>query len=510
MKTRIVVYALLTLTFAAVSQAALSKEHADFAKGPYQYLLTKDERKQWSAIATDDQAQAFIDLFWARRDPTPGTPANEFRDAVGERIKIADRAYSTAKQHGSVTDRGKVYIVMGGSTAKKTGGPAAGRGVHVGGESTGSSDLHPNSVQGVAPSETWVYEQSKSDLPLNQPLFQVAFVDQYASNEWKMERIVGNDYNTVFDRVARSYIAQPNLTEVPVFAAVTATGIPALGTTSASAATLKSDVLRQAIDTARAAKAAPSTVFLNYGEFVTPAGEAYVPVQLYVPKSAGMTAGNVTLFGVVEKAEGGDRVVAIEEPATLVPSRDALFVARTLTIPPGKYVATFGVATDGKPVAVVSKPMTVNGADAAAPAVSSLMLSNNVYALTEAQRPTDPFAFGGIKIVPKGDLTFRTADDLWYFMEVRNPGLDAATSQPRMTMKLAVTGKADDGTEVSRSAPAELVNVQPLKGVTGHYVVAESIPLSSFKPGNYTITLKLADKALAKSYDLTESFRVVE
>ena len=62
---------LLVIGTATSSFAALSKEYADFAKGPYQYLLTNDEKKQWSAIKTDEAAKQFIDLFWARRDPTP-------------------------------------------------------------------------------------------------------------------------------------------------------------------------------------------------------------------------------------------------------------------------------------------------------------------------------------------------------------------------------------------------------------------------------------------------------
>jgi hypothetical protein len=79
-----------------------------------------------------------------------------------------------------------------------------------------------------------------------------------------------------------------------------------------------------------------------------------------------------------------------------------------------------------------------------------------------------------------------------------------------MTTKIAVTGKANDGTIVKRSVPVEVATVQPLKGVAGHYVIAEAIPLSSFKPGSYTITVNMKDLPLDKSYELAESFRIVE
>lgn len=514
MKMRLVVCALFTLSFDATLFAALSKEYVEFGNGPTQLLLTKAETKQWAAIATDDQARAFIDLFWARRDPTPSTPANEFRDAINERIKIADSLFTTGKTRGAASERGKVFVLMGAATTLKRSGPQTG--VHSPGSTFGSqtSGFDGTAVQGRAPGERWIYEQRRSDLQLGQQIVEIAFSDQYATNVWKMERSSnGTDYATVFERISSSYLAQPELTEVPTYAIAAATPI-AITTTAATApaaSTLKSDVLRGAIDTARAAKAQSDALFLSYGEFVTPAGEYFVPVQLFVPKSAGVGAGTpVTFFGVVEKADGGARVAEFEEPATLTASGDATFYARSLTIPAGNYVGTFGLAKDGKPIAVVSKPMTLQGVDPAAPAISSVMLSNNVYALSEAQRPNDPFAFGGIKVVPKGDLTFRPADALWYFMEARNPGKDATTGQPRVSMKVALTGTTADGTIVNRSAPASIVELQPLKGVPEHYALVESMPLESVKPGSYTLTIKVTDIALGKSYDLRESFRVIE
>jgi GWxTD domain-containing protein len=508
LKTRVVACVLFSVCAVAVF-GALSKEHNDFAKGPTQHLLTRDEQKQWKAIATDEQAKAFIDLFWARRDPTPGTPTNEFRDAIAKRMEIADNLYTTAKLRGAATDRGKVYVLMGPQTAVKRGGPQGGAGVHAADSVFTQSTLSNNqAVQGVAPSETWQYELSKSTLPLGQPMVQVAFSDQYASNEWKMERIIGTDYATVFDRIARAYIAQPELNAVPVFAA--GTPVATITTATASAKpSLKSEALRSAIDAARASKAKSDTLFMSYGAFVTPEGESFVPVQLYVPKSAGLAAGTpVTFFGAVETADSGQRVVELEEPATLTASHDDVFYARSLTLAPGNYVGTFGLAREGKVISAVSGPMTVQALDKSGPGLSGLMLSNNVHGLNDT-RATDPFIFGGIRVVPKGDRTFRPSEDLWYFMEARNPGLDAVTSQPKMSVKLSVTGKTDDGTEVARNAPAALATVQPVRGAAGRYVIGEPLPLSTFKPGNYTISVRVKDIALDRTYDLEESFRIV-
>jgi hypothetical protein len=186
-----------------------------------------------------------------------------------------------------------------------------------------------------------------------------------------------------------------------------------------------------------------------------------------------------------------------------------VYHARTLNVGPGSYTATFGLAKDGKPISVVSKPMTVRGLDKSSPGVSPLMLSNNIYALTQAQQPTDPFAFGGLKVVPKGDLTFRQSEDLWYFFEVRNPGIDTATNTPSYTMRLSITGTTTDGKPVKMLGPVEPVQMQELKGVAGHWAVGQALPLATFKPGEYKIALKLNDTKLNQSYDLEETFRVV-
>ena len=84
--------ALLALA-AAPAAAQLASTYLDWAAGPAQHLFTKQDREEWRAIATDEAAEAFIRLFWARRDPTPESAENEFRREFERRVVYADQQF---------------------------------------------------------------------------------------------------------------------------------------------------------------------------------------------------------------------------------------------------------------------------------------------------------------------------------------------------------------------------------------------------------------------------------
>src|SRR6266849_1870328 len=90
----LIVSAAIAVLSAVSGFAVLSPAQADWAKGPVQFLMTKEEVAQWNALQSDADAAAFIALFWARRDPTPGTPRNEFREDFEARVKVADDQFT--------------------------------------------------------------------------------------------------------------------------------------------------------------------------------------------------------------------------------------------------------------------------------------------------------------------------------------------------------------------------------------------------------------------------------
>src|SRR6201981_2697186 len=76
------------------------------------YIITDEERKAFKRLQTDDERQKFIEQFWLRRDPTPDTEENEYREEHYRRIAYANDHYASGIP-GWKADRGMIYIKYG-------------------------------------------------------------------------------------------------------------------------------------------------------------------------------------------------------------------------------------------------------------------------------------------------------------------------------------------------------------------------------------------------------------
>ncbi|MGZ4808622.1 MAG: GWxTD domain-containing protein, partial [Thermoanaerobaculia bacterium] len=75
--------------------------------GPELTLLgTNEEKAQWRRLTDDDTRRVFIDSFWSRR---PG----DYRLAFMRRVAFADHSFANEKMRGSMTDRGRVFVLLG-------------------------------------------------------------------------------------------------------------------------------------------------------------------------------------------------------------------------------------------------------------------------------------------------------------------------------------------------------------------------------------------------------------
>jgi GWxTD domain-containing protein len=76
------------------------------------YIISDEERQAWTHLATDDEREQFVEQFWLRRDPTPNSLENEFKEEHYRRIAYANQHFPSAIP-GWKTDRGRIYITHG-------------------------------------------------------------------------------------------------------------------------------------------------------------------------------------------------------------------------------------------------------------------------------------------------------------------------------------------------------------------------------------------------------------
>lgn len=94
-------------------QVSLGEE---WAEGPVRFLMTPEERRNFSRLADTVSRSEYVTAFWKKRDPKPETPENEFRDEYEKRVAFADSRFTQNETAGSLTDRGMVFILLGPPT----------------------------------------------------------------------------------------------------------------------------------------------------------------------------------------------------------------------------------------------------------------------------------------------------------------------------------------------------------------------------------------------------------
>ena len=83
------------------------------------YIITDEERTAFKRLQTDEEREQFIEQFWLRRDPTPDSIENEFKEEHYRRIAYANENFASGIP-GWKTDRGRIYITYGPPDEKET------------------------------------------------------------------------------------------------------------------------------------------------------------------------------------------------------------------------------------------------------------------------------------------------------------------------------------------------------------------------------------------------------
>jgi len=142
------------------------------------YIATIEEKDVFLQLKSDRDREIFIRTFWQHRDPTPGTPENEYKVEIKKRFDHANKRFKIGSgKPGWMTDMGRFYIILG----------------------------KPNNVDrydskpGLYPAQVWYYHGDKSlGLPT---YFNITFYRPQNTTEWKL-------YSPAADGPAALLIAQ--------------------------------------------------------------------------------------------------------------------------------------------------------------------------------------------------------------------------------------------------------------------------------------------------------------
>jgi GWxTD domain-containing protein len=458
------------LLLLVVALAAVKEDPEDWANSPQAYFLTAEERAEWKKLDSRDSRADFQERYWLKRDPSPGSEKNEFREMVLARIKTADARFGIEKTPGSRTARGLVFIVLGtpARVMDQRAGPNPAD--QPGGRRLGQGFTPVAVNEGNETTSTWYYETDRTPKILEaigRPSLTIRIVVEPSRHSDSIQN--PGLFNEIREVVARKSIVNPDL--IPPRVSRENTTAPAPGRALAPA-------VRKLLESPPATARAEGS-YVGNAVLFPESGDAQAVFWIYSSKGSAPA-----LFHVLVRSEKGDEVLASSEPAQTASffsmQTPGLVAMRRVDLPPGSYSASVAV-TDaaGGVLRVAELPVQVPAMEKDF-AVSSLLITRGP--ATASKGSEQLFTFSGSFLPPRADAAFSRSESLWYFMEVANPSNPSAiTLEPQLRR----------GTEVFAALPPFPVKLAPIGN--RRFLAGVELPLSSIEPGDYVLYVRVRD-----------------
>lgn len=456
------------------------------------WILTRSERNVYRGLETDEEKLRFIEFFWARRDPTPETPENEFRREYLERYAFVVNRMSAGKP-GWATDRGRLYLILGPPHAIQQ---------------------NPTGRYGLErPSEIWTY--NNLDIPGFPASMDFEFVDFTGTGNFELVQdidttaAVWNQFGTVNNALDAIAQRRQVIGEVDPD-----TGLDRFRDVDGTRLVMREFDLQQRVqdvmNTAERtlpelhAEVEARAAFGNLG--VTATGGAIwaegalarVPVQLTVPYRDLSFRDEQTRvlydldYLLVASKEDGTEVSRVEdeltlsvEPAQQEELRGArLSIQEVMELPPGSYrVVAYVRDRVRNHIGNVEFPLDVIERPAGTLGLSSVFLAGEILQGDDGE--IRPFQFGAVRIIPAPEPSFTPDDTLKLYVEAYG-----ATAGEDGRRRLRVDFFVMRDGRLALGVPATFLRpeAEPV-GITGQ------IPLRKCEPGEYVIRVRVSDES---------------
>ncbi len=482
-------------------------------EGPYRkwlnedvvYIISDEERAAFKRFTTDEEKENFIEQFWLRRDPTPDTAENEFKEEHYRRIAYTNERYASGIP-GWKTDRGRIYITFGPPDENES-HPSGGsyeRPIEEGGGTTSTF-----------PFEKWRYryiEGIGSDIIIE-------FVDPTMTGEYRMtmdptekdallyvpgagltlnEQMGMSSKTDRFNRTDGTHLGTGDsplpqkmnqFERLEQFAKLQKPPVIKFKDLEASInSTIKFNLLPIKVR-ADFLKMTSSSIQTNITlqmekkdlQFQQKEGISKAAVNIYA-RITSMSRRVVNVF---------EDVVSIDVPAELLEAatKGASIYQKSVPLPPGLYRLNVVVKdVIGGNMNNYEMALNVPRFDDEKLASSSIILADMIEAVPTKNIGNGQFVIGASKVRPRLSESFRRDEKLGIFFKLYNFEPDENTNKPNATIDYEVTrvGTNEKIFEFSE----ELNNAPSAADVT----IQKLLPLTTLQPGQYNLKMKVTDR----------------
>lgn len=504
-------------------QKDLEKEllpvYKEWLNGPVSYIITPEERSAFLHLETNEERENFIENFWERRNPDPGSADNSYKEDYYERIAYANEHYSSGIP-GWKTDRGRIYLMWGKPDdvdSHPAGGPYERPADEGGGETT------------TYPFEDWTYRY----LPGIGENVVIEFVDPTGSGEYHLTMDPS-------EKDALTYVPGAGLTDLEAmgmsskqqrFENTDGTHDPqALGMQPESMNEFSRLDLYAKIQTPPAVKfkdleaVVDSRMTANQIHFdcqpdflrIT-ADTDLVPITVQIPNRQmsfqdknGVQTATLHVFARITSLSG--RVVNTFEDSISAATPDSLLqqylqaysiYQKAVPLSPGLYRLDVVVKdVNSSNLGVLNTALRVPRFEDDQLGSSTLILADEIHKVSSQDIGQGEFVLGDLKVRPKINSTFEQGARMGIFLQVYNLKVDPKTHEGDATIQYQVM-RVDDPNPVVKFTE----NSQKYNQHGEEIWIEKALDLSTMNPGHYKLQIQITDngdkQVIAPTADFT-------
>ena len=485
------------------------------------YIITDEERQAFRRFSTDEEREQFVEQFWLRRDPTPDTAENEFREEHYRRIAYANDHFASGIP-GWKTDRGRIYIMFG---------PADEVEAHPSGGSYERPIEEGGGQTSTYPFEVWRYrylEGIGTDV-------LIEFVDPTLTGEYHMTMdpsekdalmLMPNAGLTLYeqmgltsknDRFSRSDGTRLGTGNTPLPSRLDQFQRLEQWANLSRPPQIKFRDLEAIVNTRITYNLLPIKVRIDFIRMTESTVSTNVTVQLdnrdlQFQNKEGVSRATVNMYARITSMSRRvvnvwEEPVVIEAPTEMLAAQSgrSSVYSHSVYLAPGTYRLNVVVKD------VVAG--TMNNYEVAlrvprfpddALSISSIMLADLIERVPTRSIGTGQFVIGDSKVRPRVTEAFRRDERMGIYFQLYNFQPDQRTQRPNGEIQYEILRNGSDQAVLNFR---EDVNEMP--GASARQVTVEKLlPLARLEPGEYTLRMKVTDRNRNQVLTPSATFRV--